>query len=210
MNIRSPCRIECDADAFHQMGEQDLRGGPCRCARIDRRAVHGVAARRIAAVGPVQHALREIELEVDRLGQAVEQHLDVAAIGGALAPAGCRCRRGRCGPVRRCPGPSASSRCARARHRRRCRRTTSSGRGDRRRLGRSAPASRRSSRRGSRASRACLRDPTSRACRHRLSSWSCFGVNVAPSGTIVVRLRPSRSARSIEPSLRLGTPMLVQ
>ena len=42
------------------------------------------------------------------------------------------------------------------------------------------------------------------------SSWSCLGVNVPPWGTIVLRFRPSRSARSMEPSFRLGTPMLVQ
>src|SRR5205823_4990610 len=47
-------------------------------------AVDGVAARRVAAVGPVEEAILEIELEIDRLGQAVEQHFDVGAIRRAL------------------------------------------------------------------------------------------------------------------------------
>src|SRR5262249_4945846 len=39
----------------------------------------------IAAVGPVEHAILQIELEVDRFRQPVEQHLDVGAVRGALA-----------------------------------------------------------------------------------------------------------------------------
>src|SRR6202000_2728058 len=42
------------------------------------------------------------------------------------------------------------------------------------------------------------------------SSCSCLGVNVPPSGTIVLRFCPSRSARSMEPSFAAGFPMLVQ
>src|SRR5207244_7976089 len=52
---------------------------------IDRRAVHGVAARRISAVRPVQDAPIEIQLQIDGLRQAVEQQLDVAAMGRFLA-----------------------------------------------------------------------------------------------------------------------------
>src|SRR6266567_6540169 len=43
-----------------------------------------------------------------------------------------------------------------------------------------------------------------------VSICSCLGVNVAPDGTIVVTLRPSRSERIIEPSFTFGLPMLVQ
>src|SRR5262249_6129123 len=44
--------VEGDADAFHQVGDQDLR----HCLFVDWRAIDGVAARRIAAVGPIQNA----------------------------------------------------------------------------------------------------------------------------------------------------------
>jgi hypothetical protein len=44
------------------MRDQDLR---CRLF-VDWRAIDGVAARRIAAVGPVEDTVRAIELEVDR------------------------------------------------------------------------------------------------------------------------------------------------
>ena len=47
-------------------------------------AVHRVAARRVAAIGPVEHAILEIELEIDRLRQAVEEDFDVGAVGGGL------------------------------------------------------------------------------------------------------------------------------
>ena len=52
---------------------------------VDRCAIDGVAARRIAAVGPVEDAVRQIELEIDRLRQLIEQHLDVGAVRRALA-----------------------------------------------------------------------------------------------------------------------------
>src|SRR5690348_10909557 len=73
-------RIEGETDAFHEVGQQDL-GGPLPFRRVHRRAVHTVAPRRVTAIRPVQHAPREVELQVDRLGQTVEQHLDVAAFG---------------------------------------------------------------------------------------------------------------------------------
>ena len=53
--------------------------------RIDRRAIDRVAARRIAAVGPVEDAAFQIEFEIDRFGQVVEEDLDVAAVGRRLA-----------------------------------------------------------------------------------------------------------------------------
>ena len=51
---------------------------------IDGCTIHRVAARRVAAVGPVEHAIFEIELEIDRLWQAVEEDFDVGAVGGRL------------------------------------------------------------------------------------------------------------------------------
>ena len=40
----------------------------------------------IAAIGPVEHAIFAVELEIDRLRQAVEENLDVGALGGRLTP----------------------------------------------------------------------------------------------------------------------------
>jgi hypothetical protein len=51
---------------------------------IDGCAVHRVAAGRVAAIGPVEDAILAVELEIDRLRQAVEENLDVGALGGGL------------------------------------------------------------------------------------------------------------------------------
>jgi hypothetical protein len=66
------------------VGQQDL-GFAAPTGRIDRRAIHGVASRRVPAVSPVQHAGFQVELEVDRLGQALEQHFDIAPISRGIA-----------------------------------------------------------------------------------------------------------------------------
>src|SRR5262249_11884392 len=73
--------VEGDADALHQVGDQELR----RRLFLDRCAIDGVAAGRIAAVGPIENAVRHIELEVDRLRQLIEQHLDVGTVRRILA-----------------------------------------------------------------------------------------------------------------------------
>src|SRR5215831_18804587 len=73
--------VEGDADSLHQVPDQDLG----RRLFVDRRAIDGVAARRIATVSPVEAAIFEIELEIDRLRQLIEQHLDVGAVRWALA-----------------------------------------------------------------------------------------------------------------------------
>src|ERR1700745_4289279 len=62
--------IEGDADPFHQVRDQNLR----RRLFVDRCAIDGVAARRIAAVGPIQHAVRQIELEIDGFRQMTKKH----------------------------------------------------------------------------------------------------------------------------------------
>jgi hypothetical protein len=76
--------IQREADAFHQVGHHDL-WRVLSGLRVDRRAVHGVAARRIAAVGPVEQTTTVIDFEIDRLGKAIEEDLDVAAVGRRLA-----------------------------------------------------------------------------------------------------------------------------
>src|SRR5262249_21595957 len=73
--------VEGDADALHQMLDEDLR---CRLC-VDRRTIYGIAARRIATIGPIEDAVRQIELEVDRFRQMIEQHLDVGAVDRVLA-----------------------------------------------------------------------------------------------------------------------------
>src|SRR3984893_7431998 len=73
--------IEGDADPFHQVRDQNLR----HRLVVDRCAIDGVAARRIAAVGPIQHAVRKIALATDGFRQLIKQHLDVGAVRRALA-----------------------------------------------------------------------------------------------------------------------------
>ena len=166
--IRAACHVERDADRLVQIAHDDLligAGGRVLAARrIHRRPGDCVAARRVASIGPVDHPRREIQIEVDRLGQFVEQHFDVGTGGRGLAIGHLQCSRGGCSRRRRCLRPSASSRPSLPPHRARCRRTTGSRRGARRLRGRSRRASRCSIRPGSSASRACLRGPTSRAC----------------------------------------------
>src|SRR5271168_4516202 len=47
-------------------------------------AVDGVAAGRVAAVGPIDHVFGQVQIDVDRLGQVVVQHFYIGAIGGRL------------------------------------------------------------------------------------------------------------------------------
>src|SRR5689334_16721870 len=47
-------------------------------------AIHGIAAWGIAAIGPVQPAILQIELQIDRFRQPVEQDGNVPPIGGSL------------------------------------------------------------------------------------------------------------------------------
>src|SRR5262249_794511 len=52
---------------------------------IDPRAIDRVAAWRIATIGPIEDAVFQIELQIDWLRQAVEQHFDISAVGRGLA-----------------------------------------------------------------------------------------------------------------------------
>ena len=54
-------------------------------ASVDRRPIDRVAARGIAAVGPVQDAVCMIELQIDRLRQVVAEHFDIGPVLGGLA-----------------------------------------------------------------------------------------------------------------------------
>src|SRR5258708_38914303 len=74
--------VDGEADSLHQVRDQNLW---CRVGVVDRHAIDGIAARRIAAVGPIEDAVRPIQLEIDGFGQVTEQHLDVGAVRWALA-----------------------------------------------------------------------------------------------------------------------------
>jgi hypothetical protein len=71
---------------------------------VDRGPVHCVAARRVAAVGPVQDAVIDIELDVDRLRQAVVGALDVGLVA-AVWPAGISTLARKMRPSAALPGP---------------------------------------------------------------------------------------------------------
>src|SRR4051794_7570662 len=66
--------VERDTDPLHEMGHHDLR---LDRLVVDRGPVHCVAARRVAAVGPVENTVRMIEFEIDWLRQTVKEYLDV-------------------------------------------------------------------------------------------------------------------------------------
>src|SRR6266446_10981480 len=72
--------IESDPDSLHQMREQNVR---CRMfgeIGVNRRAAYRVPARWISAVGPIQEPIFQIELEIDRFRQTIEQEFDVGAV----------------------------------------------------------------------------------------------------------------------------------
>src|SRR5260221_633721 len=67
------------------MREQNVRCRMFGKIGVNRRAVHGVSARRISAIGPIQEPILPIELEIDWFGQTIEQKLDIGAVGRILA-----------------------------------------------------------------------------------------------------------------------------
>src|SRR6266478_6075566 len=52
---------------------------------VYRRAIDGVPARRISPIGPIKEPILQIELEIDRLRQTIEQEFDVGAVRRRLA-----------------------------------------------------------------------------------------------------------------------------
>ena len=52
---------------------------------VYRRTIDGVPARRISAIGPIKEPILQIELEIDRLRQTIEQEFDVSPISRRLA-----------------------------------------------------------------------------------------------------------------------------
>src|SRR6266571_2680972 len=66
------------------MREQNVRLRMFGEIGVNRRAVHGVSARRISAIGPINEPILSVELEIDRFRQTIEQKLDVGAGGRGL------------------------------------------------------------------------------------------------------------------------------
>jgi hypothetical protein len=80
-NIRSPRTSSAMPMPSIKWTEHDLLAEMA----VDRRAAHGVAAWRIAPIRPVEDAVLEIELQIDRLRQPFEQYLDVEPVRRCLA-----------------------------------------------------------------------------------------------------------------------------
>src|SRR5262249_38309715 len=74
--------VQGDPDPLPQVAQHNLRR-ILLC--IDRCPINSVAARRVSAIRPIQEAVFEIELQIDRLRQSVEEHFDVGPIGRDLA-----------------------------------------------------------------------------------------------------------------------------
>src|ERR1700720_57068 len=66
--------VEGDTDPLHEMGHHDVW---LYRLVVDRGPVHCVAARRVAAVGPVENTVLVVEFDIDRFRQTVEEDLDV-------------------------------------------------------------------------------------------------------------------------------------
>src|SRR5437588_12068225 len=67
------------------MSEQNVGRWMFAEVGVYRRAIDRVSTRRISAVGPINEPILQIELEIDRLRQAVEQEFDVGAVRRGLA-----------------------------------------------------------------------------------------------------------------------------
>src|ERR1700735_2700851 len=62
----------------------NFRFRPVAIGGVHRRAIHGIAARRISAVGPVHYSVVQIEIEIDWFGQVVVENFNVFAVCRSL------------------------------------------------------------------------------------------------------------------------------
>src|SRR2546430_2070 len=67
------------------MSEQNVGRRMFAEVGVYRRAVDRVSTRRISTVGPIKEPILQIELEIDRLRQTIEQHFDIRAVRRRLA-----------------------------------------------------------------------------------------------------------------------------
>jgi hypothetical protein len=71
-----------EPNAFHQMGEKDLRLFAISGLRVHGRTVHYVAARRIPAVRPVEGPIGKIQVQIDGFRQVFIKRFNVSAVRG--------------------------------------------------------------------------------------------------------------------------------
>src|SRR5205823_6140891 len=67
------------------MSEQNVGRWMFAEVGVYRRAIDRVSTRRISAIRPINEPILQIELEIDRLRQTIEQHFDIHAIRRRLA-----------------------------------------------------------------------------------------------------------------------------
>ena len=109
MNIRSPFRSRARPMPSIRW-ENTISGAFCAGRRVDRRAVYRVAARRIATIGPVEHAVVGSMSRSIGSGRLVVEEFDVSAVRRRLAFRKLDIRAEDATLRRRCRLPFASSR----------------------------------------------------------------------------------------------------
>src|SRR5438552_10025087 len=67
------------------MSEQNVGRWMFAEVGVYRRAIDRVSTRRISAIRPINEPILQIELEIDRLRQTIEQHFDIRAVRRRLA-----------------------------------------------------------------------------------------------------------------------------
>src|SRR4051812_32137366 len=67
------------------MRQQNVRCRMFAEVGVYRRAIDSVPARWISAIGPIKEPILQIELEIDRFRQTIEQEFDVGAVRRRLA-----------------------------------------------------------------------------------------------------------------------------
>src|ERR1700693_3760909 len=77
-------QVQRQTDSFHQMGKDNLRLFAIPRCNIHGRSVHSVTSRGVPTIRPVHHPIGQIEVQIDWLGQTIEQHFDVVAVRGGL------------------------------------------------------------------------------------------------------------------------------
>src|SRR2546430_17193942 len=66
------------------MSEQNVGRWMFAEVGVYRRAIDRVSARRISAIRPINEPILQIQLEIDRFGQTIEQKFDISAVRSDL------------------------------------------------------------------------------------------------------------------------------
>src|SRR6266480_7373957 len=80
-----PFEIESDPNSLHQMREQNVGCRMFAEVGVYRRAIDRVSARRISAIRPINEPIFQIEFDIDRFRQTIEQQFDVGAVSRRVA-----------------------------------------------------------------------------------------------------------------------------